>query len=208
MRVTFTKAPGRRYFMAIEREHGIELAPRQGPGYHDYLPHDAVHFIVEREAGLAGGVFGRIADGQSNIFSAADPRLHRRSARREAKRRPTGAETADMERSETLASICLPMWELRAGQRAAMPAWSARIDRGELRSPVIEIILPVLDEFARRWHALPVGAAIVLEWEPPAVSSRRPASPRARPARRRARAARSAGAAPARGRSPRRPACP
>jgi hypothetical protein len=74
MDVTFTKGPGRRYFMTVVRERGIRLARRQGPGYHDYLPHDAVHFIVEREAGLTGGVFGRVAAGQSNIFPAADPR--------------------------------------------------------------------------------------------------------------------------------------
>jgi hypothetical protein len=56
MDVTFTKAPGRRYFMTVVRERGVPLAPRQGPGYHDYLPHDAVHFLVESEAGLSGGV--------------------------------------------------------------------------------------------------------------------------------------------------------
>jgi hypothetical protein len=206
MRVTFTKAPGRRYFMTIERERGVELAPRQGPGYHDYLPHDAVHFVVEQEAGLAGGVFGRVAAGQSNIFSAADPRLLRRSARREARRRPTAAQRLDMESSESLASICLPMWELRAGHRTELPAWAARVEPDILRAPLVDRIMARLDEFAERWHALPVGTGITLSWEPPAVSPRPRASPRARPARTPARAARSAGAGPARARPPRRPA--
>jgi hypothetical protein len=58
LEVTFTKATGRRYYMRVARQSGPPLAPRQGPGYHDYLPHDAVHFIVEAEAGLAGAVSG------------------------------------------------------------------------------------------------------------------------------------------------------
>ena len=65
MKVTFAKATGRRYVMTVVRERGPQLAPRPGPGYDDYLPHDAVHFLVEAEAGLAGGVFGRIAAGQN-----------------------------------------------------------------------------------------------------------------------------------------------
>src|ERR1700733_1706534 len=154
MRVTFTKASGRRYFMTIARERGVDLAPRQGPGYHDYLPHDAVHFIAEREAGLTGGVVGRIAAGQSNIFSAADPRRQGRVARREARRRPNASQRADMERSETLASICLPVWELRAGLRSQLPAWTARVEPALVGSPVIDRIVAQLDEFAARWHEL------------------------------------------------------
>jgi hypothetical protein len=58
MEVTFAKATtGRRYVMTVVRERGPQLAPRPGPGYDDYLPHDAVHFLVEAEAGLSGGVF-------------------------------------------------------------------------------------------------------------------------------------------------------
>src|ERR1700733_12780365 len=158
MRVTFTKASGRRYFMIIARERGVDRAPAQGPGYHDYLPHDAVHFIAEREAGPTGGVFGRIAAGQSNIFSAADPRRQGRGAGREARgrarRRPPGSQRADMERSETLASICLPVWELRAGLRSQLPAWTARVEPALVGSPVIDRIVAQLDEFAARWHEL------------------------------------------------------
>ncbi|SRR6266487_991877 len=94
MHVTFTKMPGRRYLMTIVRERGPELAPRQGPGYDDYLPHDAVHFFVEAEAQLSGGVFGRIAAGRSNIFWPADPVVRQRQARREKKLKPGKDEQA------------------------------------------------------------------------------------------------------------------
>jgi hypothetical protein len=167
MDVTFTKVAGRRYLMTVVRERGPQLAPRHGPGYDDYLPHDAVHFLVEAEARLACGVFGQIAAGQSNIFWAADLKGLRRQARREAKRIPSAAERADMGRSEDLAGCCQPLWELRAGHRRELPVWWSSVtpDMLELlESPLCERILARLDEFAARWHALPVGRNITLSW--------------------------------------------
>ncbi|MEW1863349.1 hypothetical protein AB0399_23780 [Streptomyces sp. NPDC088194] len=175
MDVTFTKAPGRRYQMTVVRERGPELAPRQGPGYDDYLPHDAVHFLVEAEAGLSGAVFGRIAAGRSNIFWAADPAVRKRLARREAKRQPDRAEHADMARSETLASLCEPLWQLRAGHRADLPDWFSSIEPGISRSRLVERILVRLDDFAARWHALPAGGSVTLSWPPASRHRRTPA---------------------------------
>jgi hypothetical protein len=172
MEVTFTKARGRRYFITIVRERGPALEPRQGPGYHDYLPHDAVHFFVESEAALLGAVFGRIADGRSNMFTSADPAQRRRHARHEARRRPTVAQHADMAQSESLASLCLPLWELRSGHRSQLPAWVARVPQPAFESSLVEGILTRLDEFAGRWHALPTGGAITLRWEPAARTAR------------------------------------
>jgi hypothetical protein len=167
MDVTFTKGPGRRYRMTVVREHGPELAPRHGPGYDDYLPHDVVHFLVEAELGLSGGAFGRVAAGRNNIFWAADPAVRKRQARREAKHRPTQAEHADMARSEQLASLCQPLWQLRAGQRSDLPAWFSALEPGIVQSPLVERILARLDEFAARWHALPLGGSITLPWPTP-----------------------------------------
>jgi hypothetical protein len=167
MDVTFTKLPGRRYRMAVVRERGPELAPRQGPGYDDYLPHDAVHFLVEAEAGMSGGAFGRIAAGRDNIFWAADSVVRKHQARREAKRRPTKAEHADMARSERLASVCEPLWKLRAGRRSGLPDWFPSMASGISESPLVERILLRLDDFATRWHALPVGGSLTLAWPSP-----------------------------------------
>ena len=164
MDVTFTKDSGRRYLMTVVRERGPELAPRHGPGYHDYLPHDALHFLVEAEARLTGGAFGRIADGHSNMFWPADNRLLRHQRRREAKRKPSAAEHAQMGRSEELASAFQVLWELRRGHRAEPPAWFRRVPPEDLDSGLADRILARLDEFAERWHALPVGHGITLTW--------------------------------------------
>ncbi|WP_042423910.1 hypothetical protein [Streptacidiphilus anmyonensis] len=164
MDVSFTKLAGRRYRMTVVRERGPQLAPRQGPGYDDHLPHDAVHFLVEAEAGLCGGVFGRIAAGRSNIFWAADPDVRRRQARREAKRRPDQAERADMARSETLASLCEPLWQVRAGRRSDLPVWLSSTEPGLAKSPLVERILARLDDFAARWHPLLPDGSVTLTW--------------------------------------------
>jgi hypothetical protein len=164
MDVTFTKDSGRRYLMTVVRERGPELAPRHGPGYDDYLPHDAVHFLVEAEARLTGGAFGRISAGQSNMFWPADGRLLRHQNRREAKRKPSAAEHAQMGRSEDLASVCQVLWQLKQGHRGERPSWLDRVPPEDLKSGLTERILARLDEFARRWHALPVGRGITLTW--------------------------------------------
>jgi hypothetical protein len=111
-----------------------------------------VHFLVEAEAQLAWGVFGQIAAGRNNIFWPADPAQRRRQARREKKRKPRPGELADMSSSETLASLCQPLWEVRVGHRSALPDWPSRVQPDLLESPLVERILARLDEFAGRWH--------------------------------------------------------
>src|SRR5579884_4257820 len=146
MEVTFTKLE-RRYRMTVVRDHGPELAPRCGPGYDDHLPHDAVHLLVEAEAGLAGGAFGRIAAGWNNIFWPADPAVRRQQNRREARRRLTPAQRGDMGRSEQLASLCASLWQFRQGLRRDLPEWFSRVPPEALGSPLVGRILERLDGF-------------------------------------------------------------
>ena len=176
MEVTFTKLTGRRYVMSVVRERGPALAPRQAPGYDDYLPHEAVHLLVELEAGLAGGVFGRLAAGQSNIFWTVDPAAVARQRRRERKRRPTKQERAEMARSELLASACAPLWELRTDRRTEPPEWFSRLEPDIAASPLVERIIDRLDAFAARWHELAPGDSITVEWSSAAKSNRADAS--------------------------------
>ncbi|MGH9155141.1 MAG: hypothetical protein ACRD1K_04680 [Acidimicrobiales bacterium] len=164
MEVTFTKVEGGRYVMAASGIPGPALAPTQGPGYDEFLPHDVVHFLVENEAGLAGGVFGRVAAGRSTLFPTADPRERRHHRRRVAKQQLTGSEHEDMARSELLAGVCPPLWELRTGRRRQPPEWFTSFDPEILESPLVQRVLGRLDDFAARWAALPVGETITLLW--------------------------------------------
>jgi hypothetical protein len=169
MEVTFTKVVGRRYRVTVLRDRGPSLAPRCGPGYHEYLPHDAVHFLVEAEAGLSGGVFGRVAQGQNNLFWPADPAERRRQRRREARRRVAPEQHADMRRSEALAGACRLLWEVRAGVRAELPGW-AHEGAEDADHALTERIVTRLDDFATAWHALDVDDSISLTWPVPVPS--------------------------------------
>lgn len=149
--------------MTVRGANGPELAPRQGPGYDPFLPHDAVHLIVEAEAGLAGAVFGRVAAGHSDFFTTVDPRLRRRHRRRARKHRQSALEHAEMVRSEHLAGICTLLWALRTGRRRDVPGWSA-LGAERLDPDLIERVHRRLDDFAGRWSTLAPGGTVTMAW--------------------------------------------
>ncbi|MFD3700442.1 hypothetical protein ACFWUZ_30685 [Streptomyces sp. NPDC058646] len=163
MRVVFTKGPRTSYEIAVSREKGPVLAPRNGPGGHPYLPHDLVHFLVEAEAGIELGVYGRLAAGDNGLFWPADPAERAKAARRR-KSKPTAPSPraqADMARSEQLAGIAVPVWEVRHGHAQELPAYVTAT--GEIPA-VVDRIVSRFDDYAPRWHALPVGGSLTLMW--------------------------------------------
>lgn len=162
MRVVFTKGPGTSYDIAVHRDTGVALAPRNGPGGHPFLPHDLVHLLVEKEAGIELGVYGQLASGDNGLFWPADPAEHAKVARR---RKSKGVKSsprakADMARSEELAGIAVPVWEVRRGHARELPAY---VTAGEIPA-VIERIVSRFDDYADRWHALPVGGSLTATW--------------------------------------------
>ncbi|NEB76045.1 hypothetical protein G3I40_12545 [Streptomyces sp. SID14478] len=162
MRVVFTKGPGTGYWIAVHRETGAALAPRNGPGGHSYLPHDLVHFLVEAEAGIKRGVYGRLAAGDNGLFWPADPAERNKAARRRKSKptQPTPQARADMARSEALAASAVAVWEVRHGHAKTLPAYVS----GDELPPVIDRIMARFDDYAQRWHALPVGGSLELDW--------------------------------------------
>lgn len=180
MDVTFIKRAGG-YDVRVRRERGPELAPRGGPGGSPTVPHDAAHLIVEIEAGLPGGVYGRIADanGLDGLFWPADPAARRRATRN--RKQPSSAQSADMARSEYLASLTVALWEVERGLRAPDPAWPGSLDDAEITDELRERIFARYDEFAPRWRALSDGGELTVAWPAAAVSGRRPGR---KPARR------------------------
>ncbi|HSA48971.1 MAG TPA: hypothetical protein VLH10_02515 [Yinghuangia sp.] len=162
MRVVFTKGRGTSYDVAVHRETGAALAPRNGPGGHPYLPHDLVHFLVEAEARIKLGVYGRLAAGDNGLFWPADPAERAKAARRRKTKHAKSSPQAqaDMALSEELAGIAVPVWELRRGHARELPAYVTAQDI----PPVVDRIVARFDDCADRWHALPVGGSLTLTW--------------------------------------------
>jgi hypothetical protein len=169
MEVTFTRTGERRYSIAADRGTGPVLHMPAGPGYHAWLPHDVVHFVVERHFEIAGGVFGQLAAGGTAGTFFTIP--HRRRDRARGLSERLGAlGRQDTARSERLAGACLAAWHARHEGRWEFADTVAEDDAGQMS----EALLAELDEVANRWHALPVGAALTMAW--PAHLRLRPAS--------------------------------
>ena len=123
-----------------------------GPGFDPWLPHDLVHFVVERHCGIAGGVFGQLAAGGDAGTFVTIPHRRRDPARRRSERLGAfGRE--EMARSERLAAACMAAWHARRGRRWA---FAESVHPGA-REAVSAELLSELERISDRWHGLQVG---------------------------------------------------
>ena len=156
MKVTFTKQRNR-YDVYVSRDRATDLYIRSAPGYDDWLPHDILHFVAEAEHGLDRGIFGDAASGgNARTFISVDPRetvkIWRQSRIKKLK-------LPDGRRSEQLADQLFRGWKARALEPS---------------------LLAKLDALADRWHELPTGGTLTLEWPRPEGARRRDRPARAR----------------------------
>lgn len=159
MQVTFTRTGERSYSLAAHRPSGDVLHMPRGPGYDPWLPHDVVHFVVERHFEIARGVFGQLAAGGDAGTFFTIPHRRRDPARRLSSRLGAlGRE--DTARSERLTGACMAAWHARRGGRWE---FADTVDGDDLTG-LPDALLAELEEVATRWHALPVGEALTLAW--------------------------------------------
>ncbi len=160
MQVTFVRTGHRRYAVEVTRDHAADVAMNPAPGFHDHIPHDLVHFLVESHFGLRDGIYGLLAvGGDAHLF--LDPQGSVRDRKRmKAKNRLSGA---DVGRSERLAALVQHAWELAyGGANAPVSAWEAQEAGVEVAE--VEEAAEALARLARSWHALPVGGRLRLAW--------------------------------------------
>ena len=158
MKVTFRRTGERRYAVEVSRDRYPDLWCGS-IGYNDWLPHDLLHFVAEAEYGLDGAVFGDLAaGGNARIFQPLDKKLVAKMWRRQRIRR---TRLPDGRRSEQLA---------------------CELERGWRRKTLAPGLQQKLDDLAERWHRLPVGGSLTLEWPRPEGRRRHPPRERRRPA--------------------------
>jgi len=185
MEIEFRRTGERRYGVIIHRVGQPPMEMNPAPGYDPWMPHDLLHFIVERELNLRQGIFGQIADGgtagtfRSVEFAAANQREASRSRRREAQR---GGKLLRQGRdnsmqSERATSICLYEWLARSGdparrKLAAEMAVNAKQTRNQqaaeeakaLNDTMVNRICARMDELSAQWSALAVGESLMVHW--------------------------------------------
>jgi hypothetical protein len=154
MKVTFTKTADRRYRVSVDGT-GVEPSYIEpAPGYDPKLPHDAAHFIVERELDIKGGIFGQLASGgRAGTFRSDSTTKRRKTLRRDGKILSTNRDDALF--SEHAVHIACSKWK---GEEAAYDP-IRKISPDE-----IDKICRAFDEFSQRWSKLRVGESITLEW--------------------------------------------
>jgi hypothetical protein len=159
MQVTFTRTGQRRYSIVADRGKEPVLHMPVGPGYDAWLPHDIVHFVVERHFEISGGVFGQLAAGGTAGTFFTIP--HRRRDRARSFNDRLGAlGRHDTARSERLTGACMTAWHARHHRR-----WEfAETVGSDDLAAVPEALLNELDHVASRWHSLPIGEALTMTW--------------------------------------------
>jgi hypothetical protein len=180
MDVQFRRIGDRRYAVIVIAGGRPTLEMSPAPGFDVSLPHDLLHFVVERELGIRHGIFGQLAaGGTAGTFrpistSAAAGRKATRQRRALAKR---GAKLlqqgrADAVASERAADTCLRAWMARAAGREFKPTQ-------DLRYSALEVarVCDALDETSCAWMKLPVGEALTLHWPEPRNRGRATARP-------------------------------
>jgi hypothetical protein len=181
MHVEFRRTGERRYAVTIIRSGRPALEMNPAPGYDGRMPHDLIHFVVERELGIRHGIFGQLAaGGTAGTFhpvacGVAPGREARRQQRAVAKRGETLQRQgrADSAMSERAADVCRRAWLARkaggkVGATGAMPCSAQELAR----------ICDVLDELSAAWARLGFGEALTLDWSDVGRESRHVAAVR------------------------------
>ena len=157
------------------------------PGFDALMPHDLLHFIVEKELGLRKGIFGQLAaGGTAGTFhiaqsAASNNRVHARKRRstKERGKKLMDEGQDDCAQSERGTYICMYEWLLHSSDpqlraRAAemkhtadsilnvMPAAERRAlnDKFQARMHI------ELETLSREWSSLEIGQSMTLKWSP------------------------------------------
>lgn len=165
MRVTVVKeADGDR--LEIERADGsraVSRFPRKGP-----TPHDAVHFLVERDLNLRDAFWGKVASG---LHPEAIAELAKAAGHASAKRAATpDASIVELLQAERLVECFeATLWDGQLSLPAFRSVAAAACDSSHVPLPVFDdaTVVRIADEvktLAARWGRAPPGEKLELVW--------------------------------------------
>jgi hypothetical protein len=179
MRVTFRRFPGHSSaYSVIERDDGVAYRMKEFTSAGNRLPHDLRHFVVERELGIADGIWGGIAAGM--VYTSMDhvqgrrpPHAAKRSDELQRARRQ------QLMRAELLANLveAIAMLDAPSGddirrltrtKLSAVPVTEPGADPADVAAvPPTEVLARAaraLQLEAARWARFRVGEELVCEW--------------------------------------------
>ena len=176
--MTFPRLPDHeRAYAVVERDDGAVYrlyGGKAGP----QLPHDVMHFVVERELRIADGIWGGIASGI--IFDSMQHVSGRRPPHaRDRSRQLLGTFHQNGLRAELLANFVqcvagldhptdLQIMTLAATRLSLLPDADADVEPAEIAAAA-----QALQVEAARWARLRVGQELSYDWPRSAVAARR-----------------------------------
>ena len=185
MRVTFPRLPDhQRAYALVERDDGAVYrlhGGRAGPR----LPHDIMHFVVERDLRIRDGIWGGITagiifDSMQHVGGRRPPHARERSKELLASFHQRGLRAEVLANFvECVASLDRPsdleILALAADRLAVLPDADADVDPAEVAAAA-----QALQVEAARWARLRVGEELSYEWPrtPPATRRARARKPR------------------------------
>jgi hypothetical protein len=185
MRVTFPRLPDhQRAYALVERDDGAVYrlyGGQAGPR----LPHDIMHFVVERDLRIRDGIWGAIAagiifDSMQHIGGRRPPHARERSRELLASFHQRGLRAEVLANFvECVAGLDHPsdhqILALAADRLAVLPDADADVDPAEVAAAA-----QALQVEAARWARLRVGEELSYEWPrtPPAARRARAHKPR------------------------------
>jgi len=163
MKVTFTRTAERRYRVSVDGPGVVSSWIEPAPGYDKRLPHDMVHFVVENELGIRGGIFGQLAAGghARTFFRTAEPRQRKVIKRGN---RIAASNRDDTELSERIAWLAFATWKHDLSGVSPVEGVSAED---------IKRVCREFDAVSARWSKLAVGESMTLVWRGHATPARK-----------------------------------
>jgi hypothetical protein len=172
MRVTFPRLPDHeRAYALVERDDGAVYRLYGGPAG-PRLPHDIMHFVVERELRIGDGIWAGIAaglvfDSMQHVSGRRPP--HAREGSRELRQRGLRAEVL-ASFVECVAGLDHPsdtqIMTLAATKLSVLPD-------PDVEPAAVAAAAQALQVEAARWARLRVGEELSYDWPRDAVAARR-----------------------------------
>ena len=163
MQVRFERTGQRRYAVAVLRSRHGDLRMDPAPGYSELIPHDLVHWVVEKEFGLRDGIFGQLAAGGNaeTFVPTEEPRTKAWARHVERRNRSTGTE---MGRSEALVAQVYPRWLRHSGHMPGGHYVHQDPPRTDLSDTDLARAFARLSSLSGTWRAVGVGESMTVEW--------------------------------------------
>lgn len=165
MQITFIRQSARDCAIRCTCDDGAVLAVRtysRSLG----LPHDLVHYVVERELGLTWGFWGLVAAG-ATFMSVTRCAGRKRPRYHEEGQWLIQQHRDELGEAEALVGVLLDVWRTGAGAEAAYRAvlewYWRRTDAAPSREQVVRVY-KALSQMETQWLSLEPGDTLTVDW--------------------------------------------